>query len=117
LGWAGLGDLLLLDYLLLLLAEFLEELFRGLNAGGLLGRLDGLGGVGWGIGLAFGLVLILVVGVLVGGVAGVGGFVRSRVLLLDLERGRNLDGLLELLRLLLGGVGLARGWTLTAGRK
>jgi hypothetical protein len=104
--------LLLLDHLLLLLAEFLQELFWGLDAWGLLGSLDGLGGI-LGFGLVLGLVLILVVSVFVGGsVAVVGGFFGGCVLLLDLlldrESGRDLHGLLERLRrLLLGRVGLA----------
>lgn len=89
----------LLDYLLLLLAELLEELFRGLYAGRLLGALGALGGLG----LAVGLVLVLVVGVLVLSVAAISGFVGSGVLLLDLNRRDDLARLLELDGLLLSG--------------
>jgi len=81
-----LWDLLLLDHLLLLLAELLQQLFWGLDAWRLLGCLDGLSGV-LGFRLALGLVLVLVVGVFVGGVAVVRGFFGDGVLLLNLERG------------------------------
>ena len=97
----------MLHYLLLLLAEFLQELFWGFDACGLLGPLDGLGAV-LGFGLVVGLVLVLIVRVVVGGVAVVGGLFGGRVLLLDLESGRDLHWLLEGLgRLLLGRVGLS----------
>ena len=62
---AGLRDLL--DDLLLLLAEFPQELFGRFHAGSLL-RLSALGGLGLGIGL----VLILAVGIFVLSVAVVG---------------------------------------------